>query len=96
MQITGLPPTLIDLPSGMRVPIRTERWALSPWQGAPDPPELKRIWSIKPKYLVNGGRSCAELAILDHLQQEGWDGVWVSAFGSHLRKTWFRPPPSAR
>lgn len=92
MQITELSPTLVDLPSGKRVHIRTQRWALDPWHGASDPPELQRIWSIKPKYMVNGGRSCAELAILDHLQHHGWDGVWVSAFGGQLRKAWFPAP----
>ena len=25
------------------------------------------------------------------LRRQGWDGVWVFAFGSHLRKTCFQP-----
>jgi hypothetical protein len=69
--------------------IRTERWTFDPWEGPADPPDLPKIWSIKPKYLVDGGRSCAELAVLARLRHDGWDGVWVSAFGRFLRRDWF-------
>src|SRR5690348_6433326 len=41
---------------------------------------LKKIWSIKPKYAVAGARSCAELTIAGQLACDGWGAVWVSAF----------------
>jgi hypothetical protein len=37
-----------------------------------------------------------ELAILDHLRRDGWNGVWVSSFGAQeLRSRWF-PAPAFR
>lgn len=53
------------------------------------PPELQKIWSRKPKFAVRGSRSCAELAIVDHLRRDVWDDVWVSAFGRMPRRDWF-------
>ena len=42
---------------------------------------------------VNGRRSCAELAIVHHLRDDGWDGLWVSAYGPReLRSKWFPAP----
>ena len=52
-------------------------------------------WGGKPKFSVNGSRSCAELAIVHHLRAGGWDGVWVNAFRGELRTHWF-PAPAAR
>ena len=49
----------------------------------------------KPKFAVNGSRSCAELAIVDHMRADGWQGVWVNAFRSELRSEWF-PAPAAK
>lgn len=98
MQITERPPTPFALRWGT-VDIATERWELEPWHGAPDPPDLQRTWSIKPKFIVDGRRSCAELAVVDHMRAKGWDGVWVSAFGgAWLRAEWFprRSGPSLR
>jgi len=94
MQILERPPTPFPLPEGT-VNIATQRWELTPWQGAPDPPDLQRTWSRKPKFTVDGRRSCAELAVVDHLRRDGWDGVWVSAFGNSLRAEWF-PAPAFR
>src|SRR5438876_6692752 len=93
------PPTRFDL-SGRAdlVCIATQQWALEPWDGE-DPPELGRSWAIKPKFAVNGNRSCAELAIVHHLRDQGWQGVWVCAYWPReLRTEWFRlrqsrPPP---
>jgi hypothetical protein len=73
MQITGRPPTPFYLPGGT-VSIATERWELERWEGEADPPGLQRTWAIKPKFSVNGRRSCAELAVLDYLRRDGWDG----------------------
>jgi hypothetical protein len=46
-----------------------------------------------------GGRphaGCAELAIMHHLRNEGWHGVWVNSFGPReLRSEWF-PAPAAK
>ena len=68
---------------------------LEPWEGE-DPPSLAKIWSRKPKFAVNGSRSCAELAIVHHLRDQGWHGVWVNSFGPReLRSEWF-PAPAAR
>jgi len=44
---------------------------------------------------VNGSRSCAELAVVDHLRGDDWRGVWVNAFRGELRSGWF-PAPAAR
>jgi hypothetical protein len=96
MEIIDRPPTRFDLP-GREEPvyIATQRWALEPWEGE-DPPSLAKIWSRKPKFAVNGSRSCAELAIVHHLRNEGWKGVWVNSFGPReLRSEWF-PAPAAR
>lgn len=90
------PPTRFDL-SGREEPvyIATQRWALEPWEGE-DPPSLAKIWSRKPKFAVNGSRSCAELAIVHLLRNEGWHGVWVNSFGPReLRSEWF-PAPAAK
>ncbi len=96
MEITERPPTRFDLP-GREEPvyIATQRWALEPWEGE-DPPSLAKIWSRKPKFAVNGSRSCAELAIVHHLRNAGWRGVWVNSFGPReLRSEWF-PAPAAK
>jgi hypothetical protein len=48
------------------------------------------------QFAVNASRSCAELAIVYHLRNEGWHGVWVNSFGPReLRSEWF-PAPAAR
>ena len=95
MEITELPPTPVVLPAtGELVHIRTQEWALERWQGQ-DPPGLAVPWARKPKFSVDGNRSCAELAIVHHLQAGGWDGVWVNAFRGELRTQWF-PAPAAR
>jgi hypothetical protein len=58
-----------------------------------DPPSLAKIWARKPKFAVNGSRSCAELAIVHHLRDDGWRGVWVNSFGPReLRAEWFPAP----
>lgn len=95
MEITELPATPLVLPAaGELVHIRTQQWALERWEGE-DPPGLAVPWGRKPKFSVNGSRSCAELAIVHHLQAGGWNGVWVNAFGGELRTQWF-PAPAAR
>lgn len=93
MEITELPATpLVLRPGEDPVYLATQRWALEPWDGE-DSPDVPRPWGIKPKFAVNGRRSCAELAILDHLRGDGWDGVWVNAFGpGELRSEWFPAP----
>jgi hypothetical protein len=93
MEITERPPTRFDLP-GREDPvyIATQRWALEPWEGE-DPPSLAKIWARKPKFAVNGRRSCAELAVVHHLGNQGWHGVWVNSFGPReLRSEWFPAP----
>jgi hypothetical protein len=86
-------PTRFKLP-GREDPvyIATERWALEPWEGE-DEPELPQTWH-KPKFSVNGSRSCAELAVLHHLRGDGWDGVWVCPFRpARLLTEWPWPQP---
>ncbi len=95
MQVTDRPPTLLALPGGQTVRIATQRWALERWDGEADPPELKKTWARKPMFCVNGRRSCAELAIVDYLRRDDWQGVWVSAFARELRSQWF-PAPAFR
>jgi hypothetical protein len=95
MEITELPPTPLVLPvAGELVHMRTQEWALERWEGE-DPPGLAGPWARKPKFSVNGSRSCAELAIVHHLRAGGWDGIWVNAFRGELRTQWF-PAPGAR
>jgi hypothetical protein len=95
MEITELPPTPLVLPAaGELVHLRTQEWALERWDGE-DLPGLSVTWGRKPKFSVNGSRSCAELAIVHHLRAGGWDGVWVNAFRGELRTQWF-PAPAAR
>jgi len=61
MEITERPPTRFDLPGTEEpVDIAAQRWALEVWEGE-DPPGLAKIWARKPKFAVNGSRSCAEL-----------------------------------
>ena len=89
MRITERRPTPFSLSQGI-VNIATQRWELERWQGGPDPPELRQIWARKPKFSVNGRRSCAELAVVERLREDGWDGVWVSGFaGNWVRREWF-------
>jgi hypothetical protein len=93
MEIIELPPTRMDL-SGDSDPvyIATQRWLLELWEGE-DQPGLSRSWSIKPKFSVGGSRSCAELAVLYHLRDEGWQGIWVNAYNPpRLVSEW--PPES--
>jgi hypothetical protein len=75
--------------------MRTQEWALEPWEGE-DLPGLAVPWARKPKFSVNGSRSCAELAIVHHLRAGGWDGVWVNAFRGELRTQWFSAPAVRR
>jgi hypothetical protein len=92
MEITELPPTRFELPVRDPVSIATQRWVLEAWEGE-DPPSRAKIWSRKPKFAVNGSRSCAELAIVHHLRGDGWRGVWVNSFGPReLRSEWFPAP----
>jgi hypothetical protein len=91
MEITERPPTPFVLPAGELVQIRTQRWTLEPWAGE-DPPGLATPWGRKPKFSVKGSRSCAELAIVDHLRADGWHGIWVNAFRGELRSQWFPAP----
>jgi hypothetical protein len=37
-------------------------------EGLPDPPELAWIWARKPRFAVEGSRSCAEPVIVHHWQ----------------------------
>lgn len=88
IQVIERPPTPFPVAREV-VNVATERWLLEPWHGD-DPPELKKIWSIKPKYTVAGARSCAELAIVDQLVRDRWGAAWVSAFaGAQLRTQWY-------
>lgn len=91
MEIAELPSTPLVLPAGQAVQIRTQRWALEPWEGE-DPPGLATPRARKPKFSVRGCRSCAELAVVDHLRADGWHGVWVNAFRGELRSRWFPAP----
>jgi hypothetical protein len=89
--VSSAPP--VRLPGGEQVTLATQRWALPRWAGEPDPPELPRIWAVKPAFAVNGRRSCAELAVVERLRPDGWDGVWVSGFaGNWVRREWFPAP----
>jgi len=95
MEVTELPPTPFVLPTaGDLVHVRTQQWTLERWEGD-DLPGLATPWARKPKFSVNGSRSCAELAVVDHLRSYGWSGVWVNAFRGELRSEWF-PAPAAR
>jgi hypothetical protein len=92
--ITHCPATVLDLPSGQRVAVPTQRWTPAWWDGEPDPPGLPRTWSRKPMVAIAGRPVCAELAVVSELEQTGWQGLWVSAFGNFLRRDWFPAPAS--
>ncbi len=53
--------------------IATQRWMLDPWVDE-DPPGLSKIWARKPKFAVNGSRSCAELAIVHYMRTRAGTG----------------------
>jgi hypothetical protein len=96
MQITSLPETPLVLPGGSTVSIATQlRRRLERWVGDQDPPDLEQQWGSKHGFAVRGRRSCAELALLDHLRRDGWHGVWMNLFGRELRAEWF-PAASIR
>src|SRR5262249_48237088 len=82
-------PTVLDLPSGLRVAVPTRRWTPYWWDGEIEPVGLPQTWARKPMVAVDGHPHCAELAILGELALAGWQGVWVSAFGIFLRREWF-------
>jgi hypothetical protein len=85
MEIIQLSSQMLTLPDGGNtVSIARERWALEPWEGDDDGSEVPGPWAIKGEFSVNGSRSCAELAVLDHLRGSGWDGVWVSPWDGKL------------
>ena len=95
MEITELPPTPLVLPAaGELVHIGTQQWARERREGE-DEPGLAVPWARKPKFSVNEDRSCAELAIVHHLQAHSWNGVWVNAVRGELRTQWF-PASAAR
>ncbi len=92
MLITQRAPTGLDLPSGQRVAVATQRWQLEWWAGEPEPAGLPRIWARKPMVAVSGRPCCAELAVVAELGAAGWQGAWVSAFGGFVRRQWFPAP----
>jgi hypothetical protein len=96
MQIAERPPTPLVLPGGKTVRIPTRRWVLERWEGEPDPADLRPTWARKPRFSVSGRCLRAEFAILDHLQGDGWHGVWVNAYSNELRPEWFPPRLSRR
>jgi len=95
MRITQLPPMAVELPGGGVVAVAAQRWDLEPWTGPPDPPDVGWSWARKGRFTVSGQRSCAELAIVEHMRGDGWDGVWVNAYLRELRTDWF-PAPAVR
>ena len=97
MEITQLSPKMLTLPvGGNTVSIARQLWALEPWEGDDDEPELPGYWAIKGKFSVNGSRSCAELAVLHHLRGSGWDGRWVSAWGNGKLFSDWPPGPGVK
>jgi len=97
MEITQLSPQMLTLPDGGNtVSIARQLWALEPWEGDDDEPELPKYWAIKGKFSVNGSRSCAELAVLHHLRCSGWDGRWVSAWGNGKLFSEWPPGPGLK
>lgn len=81
----------LRLPSGREVDVDNVTVDYPAWDGD-DPPELKHTWSSKPKVAWLGTRTCPELFLLRMLEQKGWEGVWVNAYGRHLRSEWFPAP----
>lgn len=75
-------------------------WHLKPWAGSLEPELtwdgkiLSKTWSGKARFNVRGAPSCTELGVLDQARNEGWDGVWVSAYHRFLRQEWFTESPS--
>jgi hypothetical protein len=81
-----VPPTWLEFhtvqtPEGPRqIPVC--RPAFPRWKGGPLPSvELARV-GAKTELVVGRERAYGELAVLRMLQRLGWDGVWVSTYGS--------------
>jgi hypothetical protein len=73
MEVTGLAPAAFARPAaGDLVRVRARRRAVERREGD-DPPALAAPWARKPRFSVNRSRSCAELAVADHLP-----GRWLA------------------
>ena len=90
MQITGLPATPLVLPGGSTIRIATQRWTLEPWTGDLDPPDLKKQWGVSRGFAVSGRRSCAELAVPDHLRHD-FGRFRLNPFGVSCEPRGIRP-----
>ena len=72
------------LPSGNEVYLPRARPTFKQWTG-----EFKGdTYGNKPLVDMDGEPMFAELAILRHLQKDGWDGVWVDTFSRRYRIAW--------
>jgi hypothetical protein len=68
------------LTSGQRVFVSKATPVFQPWAGDP----LDDSYGNKAVVDVQGEPLFAELAILRHLQADGWSGVWVDTFRSRF------------
>jgi hypothetical protein len=70
----------VGLPSGATVMLPRCRPIFSEWRGVP----IEFTYGGKPVLDYESQACFAELAILRILSQDGWDGVWVEAYGGTL------------
>jgi hypothetical protein len=64
--------------------VRTVFARFSPWTGQP----LDDDYGGKPVLNLADAPLFAELVVLKHFREAGWDGVWVDAFRRRLRVGW--------
>ncbi len=101
MLIAQRPPSVLDLPSGLRVAVATQRWIPEWWDGEIEPAGLPQIWARKPMVAVGGHPCCAEVAVVGELALAGWracayrhSGTLCAGSGSLLRHSGRFPPPA--
>ncbi len=76
--------TEVLLPNGTTVALPTCHPTFTAWKGAP----LNFDYGKKPVLDCDGEPCFAELVILRLLLKEGWDGVWIEAYGgTHFLKS---------
>lgn len=80
-------PLVVTLPSGKSIRVARCSYRFTPWRGSPISDTFGRKavldWRGKPVF--------AELAILEVLQEAGWEGVWVNAYRKKFHRSM---PPS--
>ena len=73
--------------------VSVRRLVLEPWGGPPVASGWSNRYGNKAILNSSGRPRFAELAVLDLIRAEGWEGVWVDTFGSKYRTGMMDEPP---